>query len=159
LDDPAIRKGALSPYGREREAFTLRLLHAALLEKHARPVPEVVVRHLQEAAPRDIAELLPYLEQRGADYASDAISKLEKRSEAEAKAMREILETQQKRLIETVARYNRNDQLTLGFNEEERRQLESNQRYWAQRLASLDIELKTEPDRIRGIYQVRAQRI
>jgi hypothetical protein len=156
--DPKIRKGELAPYSREAESKTMALLDTALLERHARPVPDVALRQLQDSVPRDIHELLPHLESRSLEYAKDAIAKLEKRAEAESKAMREILETQQKHLNETVAKHEKSDQLQL-FDEQEQRQLESNRRYWAKRLSQLDDEIKTEPDRIRGIYEVRAQRI
>jgi len=75
--------------------------------------------------------------------------------------MLKILETQKKHLDETVARYARPEiQLEFReFKEEERRQLEANQRYWTKRLQALPGELRTEPDRIRGIYEVKAQRI
>jgi hypothetical protein len=157
--DPMVRKSELTPYGREAETRTLSLLDAALLEKRARPVPDVVVGQLKEAAPRDVRELLPVLEARASEYAKDAISSLAKRADTEAKAMREILETQRKHLEETVARHDAGGQLVLDFSEEERRQLESNRRYWGKRLLDLDRELKTEPDRIRGLYEVRATRI
>jgi hypothetical protein len=156
-----VRKGPLAPYGREAETRTLALLDEALLAAGARPIPDPVVRQLQAAAPRDIQELLPHLQTRCAEYIQDAKLRLEKRAEAEAKAMLEILETQKKHLGETVARYERPEaQLRFQeFNEEERRQLESNQRYWGKRLSDLDKELRTEPDRIRNLYEVRAQRI
>ena len=44
-------------------------------------------------------------------------------------------------------------------HEDERRQLEANKRHWVKRLASIDEELKTEPDRIREVYEVKATRI
>ena len=157
--DPAIRKSTVTPYGREAETKTLSLLDTALLQTHPRPIPEIVVSQLQASAPRDVRELLPHLEARSADYAKDATASLAKRAEAEAKAMREILETQKKHIEDTVARHDRGGQLTLDFSEEEKRQLESNRRYWGQRLAALEGELRTEPDRIRDLYDVRAQRI
>jgi hypothetical protein len=49
--------------------------------------------------------------------------------------------------------------LTLNFPDEEKRQLESNRRYWSKRLIDLQSELTTEPERIRALYEVRAQRI
>ena len=157
--DPMVRKAVLTPYGREAEYRTLGLLDAALLERRARPVPEVVIGQLKAATPRDVRELLPALETRAAEYAADAKESLAKRAEAEAKAMREILETQRKHLGDTVAKHDRGEQLVLDFNEEERRQLESNRRYWGKRLLDLDRELKTEPDRIRSLYEVKAIRI
>jgi hypothetical protein len=96
--------------------------------------------------------------QEGAEYARDAITKLERRAEVESKAMREILESQKKHLSEIVVKSDKIDQLHL-FNEQEQRQLDSNRRYWAKRLSELDGEMKTEPDRIRSLYEVRAQRV
>lgn len=112
-------------------------------------------------------ELLPDLQRRGEEYAADALKMLRERAEAEAKAMREILQTQKKHIAETAAAYERGDsrQLKLRFpldepgHEEERRQLEANKRHWVKRLASIDEELKTEPDRIRDVYDVKATRI
>ena len=105
-------------------------------------------------------ELLPHLQTRGEEYAPDAIKKLRQRSEAEAKAMREILEAQQKHIADTAAKYKAEDRQTrLEFDEQELRQLESNRRYWDKRLLSLAKELQTEPDRIRETYEVKATRI
>ena len=42
---------------------------------------------------------------------------------------------------------------------EEKRQLESDRRHWEKRLAGLEQEMVTEPERIREVYQVKAQRI
>jgi hypothetical protein len=72
--------------------------------------------------------------------------------------MREILEIQQKHLEQTIARFDRDQQIAL-FPEEERRQAESNRRYWDKRLTTLRRELDTEPERIRSGYQVLARRI
>jgi SNF2 family DNA or RNA helicase len=159
--DLLIRKGALTPYAREAESRTLTLLDSALLDGGARPLPEAIVRQLQASAPKDVEQLLPHLQTRGEEYGRDAKERLLKRGELEAKAMLEILQTQKKHLEDTVARHQKPElQLRFQeFNEEERRQLEANQRYWGKRLAALENELRTEPDRIRGVYQVCAQRI
>lgn len=157
--DPAIRKDGLTPYSREAETKTMNLLDAALLEKHERVISDVVRHQLLTSAPKDVRELLPHLEKRAAEYAADATAKLQKRAEAESKAMREILELQQKHIIGTIDRYDRSPQLTLAFPDDEKRQLESNRRYWNQRLASIGNELTSEPDRIRGLYEVRATRV
>ena len=77
--------------------------------------------------------------------------------------MREILETQKKYIADTISKHDKNDsrQRTLDFSElqDELRQLESNRRYWDKRLAALETELSTEPDRIRDLYDVKATRI
>jgi hypothetical protein len=156
--DPALRKGALAPYSREAESKTMSLLETALVEKHARAVPDVILRQLQDCASRDVSDLRPHLEARAAEYAQDAITKLKRRAETESKAMRDILEAQKKHLTETVAKHENIEQLHL-FSPEEERQLQSNRRYWAKRLVELDDEMETEPDRIRDLYEVRAQRV
>ncbi len=50
-------------------------------------------------------------------------------------------------------------QLTLGFDEEEKRRLESNMHAWERRLEQFDRDLEREPRRIREFYEVRAQRV
>ena len=77
--------------------------------------------------------------------------------------MRDILETQKKHIGATVAKHAKMDQkqmmLDLGFPEEELRQLEANKKYWDKRLTMIEDELRSEPARIREIYQVKAKRI
>ena len=161
--DPKIRKAKLNPYARDAESRTMDLLEEAILLKGGRSITDAVLKQLQTCAPRDVQELLPHLTARGQEYAQDAEKKLRDRGEAEAKAMREILETQQKHIADTAAKHEKYnpEQLRLDFgdNEDELRQLESNKRYWAKRLASLQRELQTEPDRIRDLYQIKAKRI
>jgi len=160
--EPQIRKEPLAPYAREAETRTLALLEKALLQGR-RQIAEPVIAQLQASAPRDVRDLLPQLELRGQEYIRDAQQKLIERGNAEAKAMREILETQKKHIQTTAARHDAMDaaQLRLEFGEEaeELRQLELNKRYWTKRLESLGKELETEPGRIRELYQVKARRI
>jgi hypothetical protein len=47
----------------------------------------------------------------------------------------------------------------MGFAEPERRQLEADMRSWERRLEQFDRDLTTEPDRVAGFYEARAQRI
>jgi superfamily II DNA or RNA helicase len=156
--DPVIRKGELTPYAREAESKTLSLLDSALLERPGQQISDVVVKQLQESAARDVRQLLPHLEARAQEHARDAEEKLTRRADDEAKAMRKILEDQQKHLEKTIVRHDRERQYDL-FPEEERKQAEANRKYWDKRLAALHDELKTEPERIRGLYKKLAQRI
>ena len=55
--------------------------------------------------------------------------------------------------------YTRQMKLDFGDQEDELRQLESNRKYWTKRLLMLDQELRTEPERIQELYQVKAKRI
>ena len=161
--DPQVRKGELSPYARDAETKTLALLDDALLAGTGRSITDEIMKQLQASAPRDLQELLPHLQTRGEDYARDAVKKLIDRGVAEAKAMREILETQRKHIADMSAKLKKYDdkQMKLEFGElqEERRQLQSNQRHWEKRLGMLEVELLTEPQRIQDLYQVKATRI
>ena len=62
-------------------------------------------------------------------------------------------------MSETAKTYEGDSQLRLSFALEEQRQLESDRRHWVKRLEAIDRELADEPQRIRGIYNVKAQRI
>jgi superfamily II DNA or RNA helicase len=156
--DPDIRKGTLAPYAREAETKTMSLLETSLIAGGG--VDGKILQQLQSSAPQDVQELLPHLQKRGEEYAADARKKLRERGDTEAKAMRDILETQKKHIADTVARHDKPDaQLKLGFAEDELHQLNDNRKYWAKRLATLENELRTEPDRIRDVYEVRASRI
>ena len=152
------RKNPLSPYGREAETKTLDLLENALLPSSTPEVDPVIQAKLREAAARDIEQLLPYLNQRGQELAEGARLALGKRAEQEANAMKGILEEQKKRVADTAGKY-QDRQLFLEFNDDEQRQLESNKRHWEQRLHDLERELSSEPERIRSLYEVKAQRI
>ena len=156
--EPTLRKQSLSPYSREAELKTLDLLETALLPAGHSDVDPVVQEKLKNAAARDIAELLPHLEQRGKELGEGAKAALAKRAEEEAIAMKLILEEQKKRVAETAAQH-RDPQMRLDFNDDENRQLESNKRHWEKRLLAIEQELATEPARIRSIYEIKAQRI
>ena len=161
--NPDIRKGPLSPYAKDAEAKTLGLLDASLLKPGGIKLTPEVIAQLQQAAAGDIGELLPHLETRGEEYATDAEKKLAARGAAEGKAMREILETQQKHISTTMKRISKLNphQLRLDFGEieDELLQLDANKRYWAKRLEELRDELKTEPTRIADLYAVKARRV
>ena len=161
--DPNIRKGPLLPYAKDAEAKTMNLLDDSLLNGAGIKLTPEVVAQLQEAAAKDIQELLPHLQTRGEEYAADAEKKLAARGVAESNAMREILETQRNHLTDTIKRISKlnPDQLRFDFGDEEDEllQLDANKRYWAKRLEELREELKTEPNRIASLYEVQAKRI
>jgi superfamily II DNA or RNA helicase len=161
--DPDIRKEPLSPYAKESEMKTMTLLDDSLLKSKGMKLTPTVIEQLQKSAPHDITELLEHLETRGREYAEDAEHKLAARGEAEAKAMREILETQQKHIANEVKRVEKMnpDQLRLDFgnDDDERAQLDANKRYWSKRLEQIRDELKTEPARIQDLYSVVATRV
>ncbi len=159
--EPGQRKGALEAYAREAEAKTLEMLERSLSETGGRAPSEVVQRKLLATAARDIADLLPSLEPRAAEWADAAVQKLGERGEREARELRETLERQRERVREQLEKYEKQDfrQLTLGFDEEEKRQLEADVRSWRGRLAQFDRDLADEPARLRSFYEVKARRI
>jgi len=70
------------------------------------------------------------------------------------------LASQRKRVVEELAKHDAEyQQLTLGFDLEERRQLEADVRSWRMRLEQFNRDLETEPDRIKDFYEVRARRV
>lgn len=159
-NEPSQRKKPLKPYALEAEFKTMALLEDSLLPAKARKVSDVVMKKMQAAGAKDVKELLPHLEKRGEQLAAAAVAKLQDRGEKEAQAMVKILTDQKKRVEQTAESRRKIDpQLELGFNKEEIRQLEADKRHWTKRLEAIDRELKSEPKRIREVYQVKAQRI
>ena len=159
--EPSQRKQPLSPYARESEIKTLDLLESSLLPSNLPELDAVIQEKLRLSAPVDVEQLLEHLESRAQELAKTARVALAKRADQEAKAMAEILELQKKRVSETAEKFRTNQmEFDFGdFNSDEMRQLESNKRHWEKRLAAIDRELKTEPERIKAVYEVKAQRI
>jgi hypothetical protein len=153
------RTEPLTPYARTAETETLRLLDDALMAPRDHRLNEIIRRQLLESVTRDIQDLLPHLETRAEEYEEDARAALGKRAEAEAKAMREILDLQQTHLVATMSAHDKSLQLLLDFNEDERRQKEHDRRYWETRLREVHRERETEPERIRALYEVKARRV
>jgi hypothetical protein len=128
-----------------------------------RSLMATVERQFQASASGDVQDLLPHLHARGEDYARDAMAKRTDRGTTETKAVRQILEAQQKHIRDTVSRHEKigseQRMLAFGDREDEVRQLQADGRYWDKWLIRLDQELKTEPGRIRELYQFKAKRI
>jgi len=154
--EPPSRRGNLTRYAREAEARTLELLEDSLRPGAHSQVPEVIAGRLQGAMPRDIEELLPHLETLGQEAKADAETKLKKRGDDEAESMRRVLGDQRRRVESELGRAT---PLLSGWDELERRQLESNRRYWDKWLANVEGDLQREPDRVRQFYRVASFRI
>jgi hypothetical protein len=155
--DSKIRREPLKPYERDTEATTINLLYQSLIDSQIRNVPEVVSRQLREAAPQDVSQLWPHLQERSRKIEESARAALQRRGNEEAEAMLRILETQRKQIE---AKQRADSQLVFEEMEEEpRRQREAEHRFQTERLNRLPEELAKEPDRIRAIYQVQATRV
>jgi superfamily II DNA or RNA helicase len=155
--DPANRKGELTPFAREAEARTLELLEGALAPDDANAIADPVQSRLREAMPRDLAELLPHLEQRAAAAHADASKELENRGRVEADDMRRILDDQRKRVANELERQPQFE--LFGFSEEEKRQLTADRKYWARWLDTAQGDLEREPERIQSFYRVASWRV
>jgi hypothetical protein len=139
---------------------TLDLLEQALSREDPVTPDREIERRLLESAARDIEQLLPQLGPRAEEVGARAKVRLEERGQREAKELRATLEHQRKRVLEEIEKHDEQfKQLTLGFMEEEIRQLEADIRAWKLRLEEFDRDLETEPDRIAEFYEVRAQRV
>ena len=138
---------------------TLALLEQALGRPDRSP-NETIRARLLDTAPRDISELLPQLEPRAAELAAVAVGRLRERGERESHELEVTLRRQRERIAEELARHEGQfQQIALDFDEDERRELQSNMRYWRMRLDQFDRDLNREPARIRAFYEVQARRI
>lgn len=158
--DPDRRDGPLSAYAKDATANTLELLDEALNDGAPRQPDDAIGRKLLAGASRDVDELLPQLDARAQDLAQDAIAKLTARGEREAKDLHEALVRQHNLVQQELARHKaKHDQLALGFDADERRQLDQNMRSWERRLVEFDEQLESEPQRLVDFYAVKARRV
>jgi len=158
--DPEQRDEPLSAYAKDATASAMKLLDEALGDDSPRQPGEAIGRKLLASADRDIDELLPQLDERATELAQDAIAKLTARGEREAKDLRETLVRQRDRVQQERERHQAEyDQLTFGYDVDERRQLEQNMKSWERRLVEFDAELQSEPQRLADFYVVRATRV
>jgi len=169
--EPALRRGPLTPYGRDAESRTLELLEEALSPRgSSRSIPDEVTRKLLTALPQDLEQLLPHLEKRGEEARREIEGRLADRGRIEAKEMHDILEDQQRRVAKelqsTVGPLQAGFQLRMlpGEDakrqyEEEKKQFEANRRAWQRWLDRFEEDIAKEPDRIRGFYQTASFRI
>ena len=158
--EPAQRSGPLKAYAREAETRTIDLLEQSLAGRLDWAPHHVIRARLLAAAPRDVEELLPQIEPRAEELTGLATRRLRERAEREARDLDETLRRQRERIVEELDRHEgQYKQITLAFDEEERRQLQANMRYWRMRLDQFDRDLEQEPGRIRASYQVQARRV
>jgi hypothetical protein len=157
---PDVRREPLKPFATEAEQRTLDLLEEALDQAERRAVPQETQQRMLASIERDMAELRPHLDERARALEERATHQLEDRGRREAKEMEQILDGQEKAIRATVTRYDQ-PQLLLQFEDDPdaKKQLEADRRHWHKRLASLEQERRTEPQRIRETYDVRATRL
>jgi len=157
--DPAARgRKRLAPLDEEGKRDALEELEASLGSPALRDVSPHIRAHLMAFAAGDVVDLIPHLARRADKRAERARTDLTRRGDREAVEMVKILEDQRARIASRLREVDAS-QLTLGFDEAERRQLDADRRYWPERLGAIDREIIDEPARIRATYDVKAVRV
>lgn len=156
--EPDARKGPLRPYAETAEERALSLLEEALVSSSSTPVPDSTRSRLLATSAKDLDSLLPALRERGEETLRRVAERLAERGRREGEELRAVLLAQKAR-IEAERAKHADPQLELGFAEDEKRQLAADRRHQERRLAELERELTTEPDRIRRSFEVRATRL
>lgn len=148
----------LRPLGESGGATTLRQLEDAL--RGAVPAPEGAVARVQRLVVQDIAELRPELERIATERLARAEALLARRAEEEANGLAALLAGQRARIVRELGAAEREAaQFELGFLAEERRERERDRRHWGEKLAALERQVETEPERVRAGYRVNAHRL
>ncbi len=157
LDSATRGRKKLQPLGQGAKDDVIELLENSLASPHLQQVSQAVKERLKNGAVRDVAELIPHLEERAQLLAKRAEKKLTERGTKEAVEMKKILEEQQTRIAKC-QKESKVRQLSL-FPTEEQRQLEADRRHWEKRLKAIASELISEPARIEAAYKVKAVRV
>ncbi|MBK9386572.1 MAG: DEAD/DEAH box helicase [Planctomycetes bacterium] len=158
--DPIARKGGLKPYAEDALEKSWDLLLASISRGGAPEIAPEVQQSILRSTPADVTELLPHLHARCELVAGKAIAKLNERGQREAREMVEILAGQKGRIERELAKV-KDLELEFefeGFDDEERRQLRDNAKFWRRRLEAIPRETVLEPKRILQSYSVRATR-
>jgi superfamily II DNA or RNA helicase len=145
----------LKPFGAVREAATLDQLDQAFRGPRE-PAPQIVDR-IRKWAEQDAADLEPELRRRAEARKAEAERDLAAVGEAEAKAIRRLLEDQRGRVAKADAEPE-DPQLTL-FDDAEAEQRRRDRRRWKAKLEKLAKDIDSEPARVRAGYTVAAERL
>jgi superfamily II DNA or RNA helicase len=149
------RSGPMKPFGAVREAATLEQLDHAFREP--RTPAQSIIDRIRPWAERDANDLEPELLRRAEARKADAIRDLSTIGDAEAKAIRRLLEDQRARVAKADAEPE-DMQLNL-FDDAEAEQRRRDRRRWKGKLEKLTKEIAEEPDRVRAGYDVVADRL
>ena len=136
--EPSTRgRSKLRPLTETAKKDVLTELNESLATPRLKNVSPQLHAKFQTAAVQDVEELLPHLQKRAETLAGRAEKRLTTRGDQEARAMREILEAQRKRIAKRQEETTGPQQLALGFSKNEQRQLEADRRHWDKRIRAL----------------------
>ena len=180
------RQAALRPLDGSNRADTWGLLQAALQEAETGGLPSVDTSRFQAMAEQDVVALLPLLKRESESALDAAAELLKQRGNSEAKALKEVLRGQRKRINATLRQRTRElakldkqaaaaeptglipgleEQISVPaldlekLSSQERKQLAADQRHWVRRLETIEAELSSEPARIVDSYRVVTHRL
>lgn len=158
---PPDKRGTerLKPYASESEEKTLAQLEESLLPERIAQASKDQMTQCQSGMDRDIAELLPLLEARAMEKLERVKSLLSQRGEREAMAMKGLLEEQRKRVEKTRREKDANFAQLEFDNDDERRQWQTDRKYWDKWLAEAESKLSSEPESIREFYAAASFRV
>lgn len=149
----------LKPFGTRGDETTMDQVEEAL--RHPRQPPREAVDRVRKWAEKDAADLEEELHRRAA-VARDAAEKaLAARGEQEAADLRNLITTQRNRVAEEFAKPE-DLQGELDLNDElaaEAAQRRRDRLHWQRKVAELETQLASDPERLREGYRVRADRL
>lgn len=151
----------LKPFADEADRRAIATLEELLQRSPAIKVGKTVQRKLLDAAPTDFATLWTHIHDEADARAHEAKRQLTERGNTEADALRDILQSQRKRIEDALRE---SDQLSLAFEDtktgrEQRRQFENDKKHMKQRLTAIDKELESDPESLKKLYEVALQRL
>ena len=152
----------LKPFAEDADRRALDSLEQVLAESPTLDgIPEATQKKVIEAAPLLFAQLWPHIEGEADARAQEALLDLERRGLEEADQLEEILRRQQD-AIEKQLELKPEQQKELDFGsltKGEQRQLEADRAHMERRLASIEREIREEPEDLKSLYEVRLRRL
>lgn len=148
----------LKPYARDAEARTVELLEQAMRSGETQAVSAKTKEMLLATIGEDVEQLVKHLKDLGEVARETAEAALTQRGKTEAAEMTRILEEQRKRILAELGK-SVDRQLLLFDFEDEKRQYESNRRYWQRWIENVNDDLEREPARILSFYKTSSYRI
>lgn len=160
MDRTSAADGPLKAYAREAETRTLDLLEQSLTGRLDWVPHDVIRGRLLAAAPRDVEETSAAARATGRGTGRAGGAQVTRAERAGSARSGRNASPAARCIVEEPERHEgQYKQVALAFDEEERRQLQANTRYWRTPLDQFDRDLEREPGRIRAFYHVQARRV
>jgi hypothetical protein len=152
------RKQPLQPYASDADRKTLAMLDELLgAQVKSKPI-EPITHALSSHAATDCTELMPQLKDRANEAINEAVRALKIRGDREMAAMASFLSERRQRIqeLQRTSQHNAGGFILDLADPMERRQLERDMEHWKNRLAEIERDIETEPQKVADSYTVRA---